>query len=83
MGIIHRLGVKVRSGARHVWGNKVKIASAIGGGLALGKKVIEHKDALHSMHSDVVKSIPTRQTILRDLSGSSAELASGSQDCSP
>ena len=80
MGIIHRLGVKVKAGAKHIWGNKVKIASVIGGGLALGKKVIEHKDVLHSMHSDAVQSIPSRPTNLQDLSGSSAELASGAQD---
>ena len=45
-GVIHRLGVKVRAGAKHVWGNKVKIATAIGGAVALGKKVVDHKDTL-------------------------------------
>ena len=63
MGIIHRLGVKVKAGAKHVWGNKVKIASAIGGAVALGKKLTEHKDAIHSMHSDVVEAQHSAQEV--------------------
>ena len=63
MGIIHRLGVKVRAGARHVWGNKVRIASAIGGAVALGKKLTDHKDAIHSLHSDVVEAQHSAQEV--------------------
>ena len=63
MGIIHRLGVKVKAGAKHVWGNKVKIASAIGGAVALGKKLTEHKDAIHSIHSDVVEAQHSAQEV--------------------
>ena len=72
MGIIHRLGVKVKAGAKHVWGNKVKIATAIGGAVALGKKVLDHKDAIHSIHSDVVEAQHTAQTVqahTQDVSG--------------
>ena len=72
MGVIHRLGVKVRAGARHVWGNKVKIASAIGGAVALGKKLTDHKDAIHSLHSDVVEAQHTAQEVKKrteDVSG--------------
>ena len=72
MGVIHRLGVKVRAGAKHVWGNKVKIATAIGGAVALGKKLTDHKDAIHSLHSDVVEAQHTAQTVqahTQDVSG--------------
>jgi len=72
MGVIHRLGVKVRAGAKHVWGNKVKIATAIGGAVALGKKLTDHKDAIHSLHSDVVEAQHTAQEVKKhteDVSG--------------
>ena len=72
MGVIHRLGVKVKAGAKHIWGNKVKIASAIGGAVALGKKLTDHKDSIHSLHSDVVEAQHTAQTVqahTQDVSG--------------
>ena len=72
MSVLHRLGVKVRAGARHVWGNKVKIATAVGGVFALGKKIADHKDTIQSLHSDVVEAQHTARAVqshAQDVSG--------------